>query len=47
MQTAGTRKSTVRRFAGDVAAALKISPSTFSKHLAAAQRKLLEPIHQP
>lgn len=30
--------------AGDVAEALKISPSTFSEHLAAAQRKVLEAI---
>ena len=35
-----------RANAGDVAAALAIAPSTFSEHLAAAQRKLLETILQ-
>lgn len=35
-----------RANAGDVAEALDIAPSTFSEHLAAAQRKLLETILQ-
>ncbi len=35
-----------RANAGDVAAALAIAPSTFSEHLAAAQRKLLDTILQ-
>ena len=35
-----------RANAGDVAAALGIAPSTYSEHLAAAQRKLLETILQ-
>lgn len=36
-----------RANAGDVAEALDIAPSTYSEHLAAAQRKLLENIVQP